>query len=90
MDWKRAAGRAWEESPAHMAAMRTEMKETCGNCRFFNAEGNDCRRRAPLQNRWWPTVIETDWCGEWENDFRVVASTPTTYAEGLHQSANLP
>lgn len=57
-----------------------ENPSECRNCRFFDRSAvkthwGDCRRRAPTTRaapttspnlRGWPLVLESDWCGEWE------------------------
>jgi len=53
--------------------------QTCGNCRFFGEELCVCRRNPPVvmpevalhdglsaDHGFWPTVDESDWCGEWK------------------------
>ncbi|MEM1037678.1 MAG: hypothetical protein AAGI14_13060 [Pseudomonadota bacterium] len=42
---------------------------TCGQCKFFNDSDGECRRYAPQPRSedtraQWPSVSETEWCGE--------------------------
>ena len=43
----------------------------CSDCRFYNSEEKECRRRAPNTDEGgsavWPGYIEgNEWCGEYE------------------------
>jgi hypothetical protein len=43
----------------------------CGNCRFYEVDGNECRHRSPVRDQnnglgVWPHVAPTSWCGEYE------------------------
>ena len=45
------------------------LEQKCKYCRFFSGDGK-CRRYSPDPTEdgfpIWPTVFDTDWCGEFE------------------------
>ncbi len=50
----------------------------CTECRFFHNQHKQCRRHAPApqsggKDAVWPTVAETDWCGEFVADEKAAA-----------------
>ena len=45
--------------------------QICDNCRFYDAQQYECRKRTPLRrpetgNGCWPKVDPEDWCGEFK------------------------
>ncbi len=51
----------------------------CKMCRFFHAEASQCRRYAPQptndeKQAYWPSVAESDWCGEYQPSQREAAA----------------
>jgi len=60
-------------------------KEECKNCRFYNKNGTlldqdqgECRRYPPqdrkdLHGRYlhYPTLCDDDWCGEWQENYKI-------------------
>lgn len=47
----------------------TPIDATCLTCRWWRRDAEattgSCHRHAPP----WPPASETDWCGDWEQDF---------------------
>jgi hypothetical protein len=66
------------DSNAHYAEMFPPTKAAswvgadapdCGTCKFYDANGCLCRKRAPTSG--WPVVNSgRDWCGDWERGNR--------------------
>jgi hypothetical protein len=62
---------AWDREETTMA----EEGESCIQCRFYQSNTGNCRRRAPLVTGGmmssvetvWPTTDIHDWCGEFED-----------------------
>ncbi len=68
--------------------MNEPPNEKCGNCRYFQADTDECHRYAPtrqlggflgLSDSGWPTSYEDDWCGEYK---AVTPSAPATSCSG--------
>lgn len=67
------------------------MDQTCKTCRFFdflddqNGKAAFCRKNPPaLGSRAWPTVLDTDWCGEYQPKEIVPAQCPYCHQVGKH------
>jgi hypothetical protein len=60
-----------ETFPPTVAPSRVRAADTpdCGTCKFYDANGCLCRKRAPTSG--WPVVNSgRDWCGDWERGKR--------------------
>jgi hypothetical protein len=55
-------------------------ENTCKSCKWYKSRGGsflsedgysliekgECRKNAPKDNQWWPLVLPSDFCGEFE------------------------
>lgn len=66
------------------------MDEQCSLCKFFDVEPDNampdkvsglCRRNPPSRSDRWPSVLPTDWCGEFKHDAAVKIHGEVTLME---------